>query len=100
MAHGGSQTGQKVALITDATGGIGLATGLAHVRAGFRVFGTSRRASPGEVRQGIHMLACDVTDDASVAAAIDAVLDTGAERARALATPTLAGAYAALGLQR
>ena len=33
-------------------------------------------------------------------AAIDRVLDDGAARARALATPTLDAAYAALGLQR
>ena len=33
-------------------------------------------------------------------AAIDAVLEAGAERARALAAPTLAGAYSALGLCR
>ncbi len=74
MARNESQAGQKVALVTGATGGIGLAASLALVRAGFRVFGTSRRATPGEVRQGIDMLACDVTDDASVQAAIATVL--------------------------
>jgi NAD(P)-dependent dehydrogenase (short-subunit alcohol dehydrogenase family) len=67
--------GQKVALITGATGGIGFATGLALVDAGFRVFGTSRRATPGEVRQGIHMLRCDVTDDESVRQAIATVIE-------------------------
>ena len=30
------------------------------------MFGTSRHAAPDEVRQGIHMLRCDVTDDQSV----------------------------------
>jgi NAD(P)-dependent dehydrogenase (short-subunit alcohol dehydrogenase family) len=58
--------GEKVALITGASGGIGFATGVALTRAGYRVFGTSRHAAPGEVRQGIHMLRCDVTDDESV----------------------------------
>ncbi|AOO81540.1 oxidoreductase [Bosea vaviloviae] len=58
--------GEKVALITGASGGIGLAAGVALIRAGYRVFGTSRQAAPNEVRQGIHMLRCDVTDDESV----------------------------------
>ena len=55
--------GEKVALITGASGGIGLAAGVALIRAGYRVFGTSRQAAPDEVRQGIHMLRRDVTDD-------------------------------------
>ena len=58
--------GEKVALITGASAGIGLAAGVALIRAGYRVFGTSRQAAPHEVRQGIHMLGCDVTDDKSV----------------------------------
>ena len=41
-------TNGKVALITGASGGIGLAAGLALIRAGYRVFGTSRHAKPGE----------------------------------------------------
>jgi NAD(P)-dependent dehydrogenase (short-subunit alcohol dehydrogenase family) len=48
--------GEKVALITGASGGIGLAAGVALIRAKYRVFGTSRHAAPGEARQGIHML--------------------------------------------
>lgn len=66
--------GEKVALITGASGGIGLAAGVALIRAGYRVFGTSRRAAPNEVRQGIHMLRCDVTDDASVKQVISDVV--------------------------
>ncbi|WP_394888543.1 oxidoreductase [Mesorhizobium sp. AaZ16] len=58
--------GEKVALITGTSGGIGLAAGVALIRAGYRVFGTTRQAKAGEVRQGIHMLRCDVTDDESV----------------------------------
>ena len=34
------------------------------------MIGTSRKAVPGEVRDGIRMIACDVTDDASVAEAV------------------------------
>lgn len=67
-------TGEKVALITGASGGIGLAAGVALTRAGYRVFGTSRHAAPNEVRQGIHMLRCDVTDDASVKQLINDVV--------------------------
>jgi 3-oxoacyl-[acyl-carrier protein] reductase len=67
MAHAQTRAaGEKVALITGASGGIGFAAGLALIRAGYRVFGTSRQAAPDEVRQGIHMLRCDVTDDESV----------------------------------
>ena len=58
--------GQKIALITGASGGIGL-------RPGWRLFaqdiGCSAPAAtslPNEVRQGIRMLRCDVTDDKSV----------------------------------
>ncbi|MBR1326009.1 oxidoreductase [Bradyrhizobium ottawaense] len=66
MAQAQSRAAEKVALITGASGGIGLAAGVALLRAGYRVFGTSRQAAPNEVRQGIHMLRCDVTDDVSV----------------------------------
>ncbi|MES0023559.1 MULTISPECIES: oxidoreductase [unclassified Mesorhizobium] len=65
---------EKIALITGASGGIGHAAGLALIRAGYRVFGTSRRAAPNEVRQGIHMVPCDVTDDGSVRDAIKQVV--------------------------
>jgi short-subunit dehydrogenase len=41
--------------------------------AGFRVFGTSRRAA-AEWSDGVTMLTCDVTDEASVAKLIDEVL--------------------------
>ncbi|WP_051903865.1 oxidoreductase [Neorhizobium vignae] len=67
MVEGQSRAaGEKVALITGASGGIGFAAGVALIRAGYRVFGTSRQAATNEVREGIHMLRCDVTDDESV----------------------------------
>ncbi|MBX3568697.1 MAG: oxidoreductase [Rhizobiaceae bacterium] len=67
----------RVALVTGASSGIGRATAKALQKAGFRVFGTSRRAA-AKNSDGITMLTCDVTDDASVAAMVEAVLaETG-----------------------
>ncbi|TIV43569.1 MAG: short-chain dehydrogenase/reductase, partial [Mesorhizobium sp.] len=45
-----------------ASSGIGLATAKALRNAGFRVFGTSRRAA-AKKSDGFTMLACDVADD-------------------------------------
>jgi NAD(P)-dependent dehydrogenase (short-subunit alcohol dehydrogenase family) len=59
----------KVAIVTGASAGIGQASAKALHQAGFRVFGTSRRA-------GASTIDCDVTDDASVTAAVDKVLGT------------------------
>jgi short-subunit dehydrogenase len=75
MVDGQSRAaGEKVALITGASGGIGLAAGVALIRAGYRVFGTSRQAATNEVREGIHMLRCDVTDDESVKQLVQGVI--------------------------
>ncbi len=62
-----------VAIVTGASTGIGRATAKALGNAGFRVFGTSRRPAPEQV-DGITMLTCDVTDDASVTTLVEAVL--------------------------
>jgi short-subunit dehydrogenase len=62
-----------VALVTGASSGIGQVTANALQKAGYRVFGTSRRAA-SERSDGVTMLACDVTDDASVAKLVDEVL--------------------------
>ncbi|MDO5898292.1 oxidoreductase [Agrobacterium sp. Azo12] len=62
--------GQKTAFVTGASSGIGKAAALSLARAGYRVVGTSRKASPQEMREGIRMVACDVTSDASVTAAV------------------------------
>ena len=66
-------TNPGVALVTGASSGIGLATAKALRNAGFRVFGTSRRAV-AESSAGITMLACDVTEDESVAKLVERVL--------------------------
>jgi len=67
--------GDTVAIMTRASAGIGQASARAPHRAGLRVFGTSRRAV-ANVSEGIAMITCDVTDDASVKSAIGKVLDT------------------------
>jgi short-subunit dehydrogenase len=62
-----------VALVTGASSGIGYATAKALRHAGYRVYGTSRR--PGAAGpDGVVMMTCDVTDDASVARVIQGVL--------------------------
>ncbi len=64
----------KVAVVTGASTGIGQASAKALHQAGFRVFGTSRRAVANTL-DGITMVTCDVTDDESVNAAVGKVLD-------------------------
>jgi short-subunit dehydrogenase len=70
MVMSKTKAGQKTALITGASSGIGKAAALALLKAGYRVIGTSRSAKPDAVRDGIRMIACDVTSDESVAAAV------------------------------
>jgi NAD(P)-dependent dehydrogenase (short-subunit alcohol dehydrogenase family) len=72
-----SKTDLGVALVTGASTGIGRATAKALQKAGFRVFGTSRRAV-AERSDDVTMLTCDVTDDASVAKLVDEVLTKAA----------------------
>lgn len=62
-----------VALVTGASTGIGRVTALALKQAGYRVFGTSRKAASAS-SDGITMLICDVTDDASVEKMVAEVL--------------------------
>ena len=64
---------QRTAVVTGASSGIGRASAEALARAGFKVFGTSRRVAasgPGNVS----MLVCDVTDDDSVNSLVSTVL--------------------------
>ncbi|NYJ11254.1 short-subunit dehydrogenase [Rhizobium leguminosarum] len=63
---------KNIALVTGASSGIGLVTAQTLVKAGYRVYGTSRKQVAG--KPGITMLTCDVTDKASVEAMIAEIM--------------------------
>jgi NAD(P)-dependent dehydrogenase (short-subunit alcohol dehydrogenase family) len=63
----------KTALVTGASSGIGKATAERLSRAGFKVYGTSRRGAQAGQRS-FEMLSLDVTSDDSVAAAVAEML--------------------------
>ena len=73
MAVHREQQTRRIAIVTGASGGIGEATARALHAAGYRVFGTYRRP-PATRSSEIEYLACDVTNDASVQAAVGEVL--------------------------
>lgn len=68
-----SNNNGNVAIVTGATAGIGRATAAALLSAGYRVFGTSRRAAVGSTH-GVTMLICDVTSATSVAQMVAEVM--------------------------
>jgi len=63
----------KTAIVTGASSGIGQATAERLARAGYKVYGTSRRTSPASQRP-FQMLPLDVTTDESVEAAVNEVI--------------------------
>jgi short-subunit dehydrogenase len=72
-----NRANRGVAVVTGASAGIGRATAIALAKAGFRVFGTSRKPTAGGPA-GVTMLACDVSDDTSVSKLVaDIIRETG-----------------------
>src|SRR5215213_10495042 len=67
------QRARPVAIVTGASAGIGEATARALQAAGYRVFGTYRKP-PATRLTGVEYVACDVTSDESVQAAIAQIL--------------------------
>lgn len=65
----------KIAIVTGASSGIGEVTAEQLAKAGYKVYGTSRRGAQGQSgKRPFEMLALDVTSDESVAAAVNHVL--------------------------
>jgi NAD(P)-dependent dehydrogenase (short-subunit alcohol dehydrogenase family) len=73
MSGSQEQPNRPVAIVTGVSGGIGEATAAALRTAGYRVFGTFRRP-PATRLPGVEYLACDVTSEESVRAAVGEVL--------------------------
>ncbi|NEA60805.1 oxidoreductase [Streptomyces sp. SID13666] len=68
-------TKRPVALVTGASSGIGEATALALVQAGFDVVGTSRNTARIAPRDGVTFLELDVISDESVTTLVQQVID-------------------------
>jgi NAD(P)-dependent dehydrogenase (short-subunit alcohol dehydrogenase family) len=64
---------RKTAIVTGASSGIGFKAAETLARAGYRVFGTSRRAK-NDGPAGVEMVSCDVTDQQSVDQLVSHVL--------------------------
>jgi NAD(P)-dependent dehydrogenase (short-subunit alcohol dehydrogenase family) len=64
-----------VVLVTGASSGIGRAVASAFAAKGFEVFGTSRNPQKTEPIAGVELVRLDVTDDASVTAAVSTVVE-------------------------
>ncbi|MFF3573381.1 SDR family oxidoreductase [Nocardia jiangxiensis] len=75
MKHTDAPRSAKVVLVTGASSGLGLSIATHLQEAGYRVYGTSRRADGQRNAYGaFSLIPMDVTDDASVAAAIDTII--------------------------
>jgi NADP-dependent 3-hydroxy acid dehydrogenase YdfG len=87
----------KIALVTGASSGIGEATARALMAADYKVFAGARRLDrmAGLAAAGATLLKLDVTDDASMVAAIEAI-KTGAGRLDVLVNNAGYGSYGAL----
>jgi NAD(P)-dependent dehydrogenase (short-subunit alcohol dehydrogenase family) len=86
-----------VALVTGGSSGIGEATARRLRTAGFEVYAAARRVDrmAALARDGVHTFAMDVTDDASMTAGVDRVLD-GTARVDVLVNNAGYGSYGAV----
>jgi len=68
---------KKVALVTGASSGIGAETAKLLVKNGFTVYGAARRLDRMQVLkvEGVNLIAMDVTDDASMVAGVNNIID-------------------------
>ncbi|OCJ13080.1 short-chain dehydrogenase/reductase [Rhizobium sp. AC44/96] len=87
----------KVALVTGASSGIGEATALKLKSLGYTVYAAARRLDRMQhlTKSGIKLLAMDVTDDASMQAGIDTIIDE-ASRIDVLVNNAGYGSYGAV----
>jgi NAD(P)-dependent dehydrogenase (short-subunit alcohol dehydrogenase family) len=92
-----TEVADKIALVTGASVGIGEATASALLAAGYKVFAGARRVDrmAGLAARGATLLRLDLTDDASIVAAVDAI-KTGAGRLDVLVNNAGYGSYGAL----
>ena len=77
MSQPPAPPGRRVALVTGASSGIGERTALRLHEAGFTVYAVARRVErmQGLADAGVHVLAMDVTDDASMTGGVQRILD-------------------------
>jgi len=72
-----TDTNERVALVTGGSSGIGEQTALRLRKAGWTVYAVARRVErmAGLAEAGVHVFAMDVTDDASMVAGIERILE-------------------------